>query len=97
MSSAAQHMFPIRVRHPATGEIVKFLGQGATLAEACSDGVKNLLAPYRPSSDGKIQPKLGIGVPPKASVMLADGRTVNRKLSDWESGVAYDETKEVVP
>lgn len=82
-------LWHIEVTNPVTKETMRFLGQGKTVAEALSEGIKNASAPYRPSSDGRVLPSVGLGVVPPIAVRLPDGRLVCRKLEHFESEIPY--------
>lgn len=56
----------------ATKEVLTFIGQGVTVAEALSDGVKALGTSYR-RTEGK------------CAVRLADGTPVLRTLKEFEA------------
>lgn len=72
-------MYVIQVTHPQTKEVLKFLGQGTTVVEAVTDGVKELGHPFRPKSDGKERGESFM------NVVDRDGNPVRRTLKQFEA------------
>jgi hypothetical protein len=62
-------------------EVLTFLGQGTTVAEAVGDGLKTMALPFRPR-DGKAQPD------PRANVRSASGEPLLRTLKQFEADAA---------
>lgn len=83
--TSALKLWPITVTHPRTKETISFLGQGATVAEAVSDGVKNLSENYRPNQSGS-QAKPGEkGGPTRIAARRPDGSVEFKSLREFEA------------
>lgn len=80
-------MFEFSVKNTRTGESTAFLGQGTTVEAAFKDGAGNVIASFRPSSDGKKRPAHGLAVTCK------DGVIRSRTLGEFEGDEAYTEQK----
>lgn len=75
--SGSLKMFEIRVTNTRSKETLMFLGQGTTVADAVSDGVKCVQAVFQPK-EGRISE------PGNRRVVTADGRTILRTLAAFE-------------
>lgn len=78
-------MFRFSVENLTTRESADFIGQGASLLEALSDGIKNCNQPFRPKNDGKARPNIGL------AVRLPDGRVVTRQTDEFGSAIPYNQ------
>lgn len=82
-------MFSYFVRHERTKYVAMFKGQGESIADSFKEGYANLTYGHiNPSTSGGA----GTNLPPKIAVRLPDGRTVNMKREDFESGAPFVET-----
>jgi hypothetical protein len=75
----SQRLFKFSVENLSSGESADFIGQGETVLEALSEGVKNVNATWRPSSSGK---KTGSH---DLMVRTKDGQVVRRSMQEFES------------
>lgn len=80
-------LFHIRFVNTRTGEAAGFIGQGESVAEAFSDGVKGTADTFRPKNDGKARPQFGLWVqqPPRIGDTEAVCSTVSRSIASFES------------
>lgn len=76
-------MYQISVRNPVTRETCVFLGQGESLSAAVKDGIDGVGKVFRPKNDGKER------IPGTCTVILPDGRSVNRTVKAFESETPY--------
>lgn len=76
--SGSLKMFEVCVKNTLSRETVTFLGQGKTVADALSDGIKNVQATFRPR-DGVTRKESHV------AVTLPDGRPTLRTLNEFES------------
>lgn len=89
-------LWPITVQHPLTKETISFLGQGATVAEAVADGVKNCGETYRPNQSGGAANAGEKGGPNRVACRRQDGTVVHKSLRDFEADPVQSESLEFV-
>ena len=80
-------LFRFIVENTRTQETARFLGQGENIQDAFKDGTKNCGDAFRPSSSGAKRPENGV------AVTLPDGRTVSRRLSEFEGDAPFAGTE----
>lgn len=83
---SALKLWSVAVQHPETREIITFIGQGRSIADAMSEGAKNLAERFRPDQSGVAGRPGEKGGLTRCAVYGRNGALVWKTLAEFEAG-----------